>query len=249
MEKNDRVVVVLGATGGIGRSVAEMLARESVQLVLAGRDGPALTDLSCRVQGRGIELDPRSAREVEDCIRETAKRFGRVDAVCNCVGSLLLKPIHLTTQREWTETINVNLGSAFATVRAAARVMKRGGSVVLCSTAATLVGIPNHEAIAAAKAGINGLVLSAAATYASRGLRFNAVAPGLTRTPLTKSITGNEMALKGSESMHPLGRIGKPEDIASQIVWLLNPANAWVTGQVLAVDGGLSALRPRPTVR
>ena len=106
-------------------------------------------------------------------------------------------------------------------------------------------GMINHEAIAAAKAGVVGLAQSAAATYARYNIRVNCVAPGLTRTPLTASLTKNELALKGSTALHPLGRIGEPHQVASAIAWFLEPENDWVTGQVLAVDGGLSTLQPR----
>ena len=101
----------------------------------------------------------------------------------------------------------------------------------------------NHEAIAAAKAGIIGLAQSAAATYARYNIRVNCVAPGLTRTPLTESLTRNEASLKSSVALHPLGRIGQPEEIASAICWFLAPEQSWVTGQVLAVDGGLSSVQ------
>ena len=106
-------------------------------------------------------------------------------------------------------------------------------------------GLANHEAIAAAKAGILGLTLSAAATYAGQNLRVNAVAPGLTETPLTAALTSNETSRKFSEAMHALGRLGKPEDVARAIMFLLDPANSWITGQVLEVDGGLSSVRPK----
>ncbi|NBO93955.1 MAG: SDR family oxidoreductase, partial [Planctomycetia bacterium] len=114
---------------------------------------------------------------------------------------------------------------------------------VLCSSAAARIGLPNHEAVAAAKAGIIGLTLSAAATYAPKNVRVNAVAPGLVRTPLTSRITGSEPALKASLSMHPLGRIGEPSDVASAIEWLLSPTQTWVTGQVIGIDGGLADLK------
>lgn len=112
------------------------------------------------------------------------------------------------------------------------------------STMAARLGLVNHEAIAAAKAGVIGLTLSAAATYASKGIRVNAVAPGLVRTPLTARITSNEATLNASTAMHALGRVGEPEDVASAIAWLLDPAQAWVTGQVI-VGGGLAMLRSR----
>jgi NAD(P)-dependent dehydrogenase (short-subunit alcohol dehydrogenase family) len=124
-------------------------------------------------------------------------------------------------------------------------MMTDGGSIVLVSSAAGRTGLSNHEAIAAAKAGIIGLTQSAAASYAARGIRVNCVVPGLVRTPLTARITGNETALKGSVAMHALGRVGEASDIASAIRWLLDPAQSWVTGQVLGVDGGLATVRSR----
>jgi NAD(P)-dependent dehydrogenase (short-subunit alcohol dehydrogenase family) len=122
-----------------------------------------------------------------------------------------------------------------------------GGSIVLMASAVAQRGMINHEAIAAAKAGVVGLALSAAATYARYNIRVNCVAPGLTRTPLTASLTQNELTLKASAALHPLGRIGEPEEVASAIRWFLSPENSWVTGQVLAVDGGLSSLQARMT--
>jgi NAD(P)-dependent dehydrogenase (short-subunit alcohol dehydrogenase family) len=140
----------------------------------------------------------------------------------------------------------VNLTSAFAAVRAGAQaMMKAGGSIVLVSTAAARIGLANHEAIAAAKGGVQGLALAAAASYASRRIRVNVVAPGLVRTRLTERVIANEAALKAFTAMHPLGRIGEPSDVAALIVWLLDPAHGWVTGQVIGVDGGLGTLRSR----
>ncbi len=121
------------------------------------------------------------------------------------------------------------------------------GSIVLSSSTAGLIGLTNHEAIAAAKAAVIGLMRSAAASYATKGIRINAVAPGLTRTPLTQAITNNEIALKASTAFHPLGRIGEPEDVAAAILWLLSDESAFVTADVIAVDGGLSSIKLRPS--
>ena len=117
--------------------------------------------------------------------------------------------------------------------------------MVLCSSAAARIGLANHEAIAAAKAGIIGLTLSAAATYSNRGIRFNAVAPGLVKSEMTRTLWESEEAAAVSSQMHALGRLGKPEDVAAAIAFLLDPANAWITGQVLGVDGGLGSVLPR----
>ena len=113
------------------------------------------------------------------------------------------------------------------------------------SSCAGQVGIPNHEIIGAVKAAVSGLTRSAAATYAPNGLRVNAVAPGLVDTPLAERLTKNDAALEASRSMHPLGRIGEPSEIAPVIDWLLGPESGWVTGQVVGVDGGISTVKPR----
>lgn len=169
-----------------------------------------------------------------------------LDAAVNLAGSILLKPAHLTSEVDFELTIAQNLRSAFAVVRAAGLTMReRGGSVVLLSSCAASVGLANHEAIAAAKAGVEGLTRSAAATYAPNRIRFNAIAPGLVDTPLAERITRSESALKASLAMHPLGRIGTPDDIARAIAFLVDPANDWITGQVIGVDGGLARVRGR----
>jgi NAD(P)-dependent dehydrogenase (short-subunit alcohol dehydrogenase family) len=170
---------------------------------------------------------------------------GHLDGLVNCVGSLLLKPAHLTSDEEWATALALNLTSSFGTIRAAARSMRSGGSVVLMSSAAGRLGLANHEAIAAAKAGVIGLTLSAAATYAPKGIRVNALAPGLVRTPLTARITGSEASLEASTALHPLGRLGEPDEVAAAIAWLLDPGQSWITGQVLGVDGGLASVRSR----
>jgi NAD(P)-dependent dehydrogenase (short-subunit alcohol dehydrogenase family) len=185
------------------------------------------------------------AGEVERCAKQIVEKHGRLDGIANCVGSVLLKPAHLTSDDDWNTTLQLNLGTAFATVRAAGKLIRGPGSVVLFSTAAASIGLSNHEAIAAAKGGVVGLMRSAAATYAARGLRFNAVAPGLVETPATARITGSEAGRKASLSMHPLGRLGRPEDVASVAAWLLGSESDWVTGQVFGIDGGLSALKTR----
>jgi NAD(P)-dependent dehydrogenase (short-subunit alcohol dehydrogenase family) len=241
------VYVVIGATGGIGSEVCRRLSDKKARVVAVSRDQEKLSALSAAREVEPLVVDATIAAQVKQCIKQIVERYGHIDGVVNCVGSLLLKPAHLTTDEEWNATIANNLNSAFYVLGSAVRVMMKtgGGSIVLISSAAARVGLANHEAIGAAKAGIIGLGLSAAATYASQKIRVNIIAPGLIRTPLTARLTANDVVLKASTAMHALGRIGEPSDVASAIEWLLDPHQSWVTGQVLGIDGGLSAVRPR----
>lgn len=235
--------VIIGGAGGLGRSIAEALAADGARLLLAGRALDRLYPVADALGATAHECDATSFAEVEALLTEARGRHGRVAGVVNAVGSILLKPAHLTSEAELDETLRLNLRTAFAAVRAAARVMTDGGSVLLFSSSAAETGLPNHEAIAAAKGAVSALVRSAAATYAPRRLRINAIAPGLVDTPLAARITGNAKSLEVSTAMHPMGRIGTPADIVAPARWLLDPASDWVTGQVIGVDGGMSALR------
>jgi 3-oxoacyl-[acyl-carrier protein] reductase len=225
--------LVIAASSGIGQATVSLLKAAGHSVFTTARDATKITPDAI--------LDATDFAAVDTVFAQA----GTIDGVVNCSGSLLLRAAHLTSKEQYHAIIDASLTTAFATMRAAGKHMNKGGSVVLISSAAAMEGLANHEAIAAAKAGIIGLTLSAAATYAPMNLRVNAVAPGLTETPLTATLTSNDVSRRFSESMHALGRLGRPEDVARAIVFLLDPVNNWITGQVLAVDGGLSRVRPK----
>ncbi|MEQ8208410.1 MAG: SDR family oxidoreductase [Lacipirellulaceae bacterium] len=240
------VIVILGATGSVGTALASHLAAQGTKLLLGGRDRDAIDRLGEQFDCRTSNVEASDGESITAAIELAKKEHGRVDGVVNCIGSVLLKPAHTTSDEEWNDVLTTNLFSSFAAVRAAAKAMRsEGGSIALVSSAAAQIGLPNHEAIAAAKAGIAGLVRSAAATYGNRGIRVNAVSPGLVKSEMTRKLWESEATAKHSEGMHALGRLGEPEDIASALAWLVDPKNSWVTGQVLGVDGGLGSLIPR----
>ncbi len=225
--------LVIAASSAIGQAVVNILVSQGDTVFTTARDNTKILPDAL--------LDATDF----DAVSEVFQEAGQIDGVVNCAGSLFLKSAHTTSQPQYQAVIDSSLTTAFATVRAAGLHMQAGGSVVLISSAAALVGLANHEAIAAAKAGIIGLVQSAASTYAHFNLRFNVVAPGMIDTPLTAQITANPLALNVSKAMHPLARIGTPGDVARAITFLLNPENNWITGQVLAIDGGLSRVRSK----
>ena len=241
-----RNYLILGASGGIGSALSRRLHAAGHRLSVVGRNREALESVT---EGRDAlihEIDATRFDEVADVVKATIEWSGTLHGVVNCVGSILLKPAHLTSESEYLDVIAANLTSSFGVIRAAATAMREsGGSIVLFSSAAAGIGLGNHEAIAAAKGGVCGLVRSAAATYAAQNIRVNAIAPGLVATPMTKRITNNETALAASTAMHPLGRVGQPEDIAPAVEWLLSDDSSWVTGQVIGIDGGLASLKTR----
>ena len=242
----NRTIVVLVATGSVGRLVTKTLTDQGNTVIAGVRNKGKATALPELQGARLREVEGTSFESIEYLFKAIQSELNKIDGVAVCIGSILLKPAHLTSEKEFEAVMNTNLVPCFAAIRASARgMMKEGGSIVLVSSAAARHGIPNHEAIAAAKAGIIGLTLSAAATYAPYGIRVNCVAPGLVEAEMSQPITGNEASLKASQSMHALGRIGQPQEVASAILWLLDPQQSWVTGQTIGVDGGLGSLFSR----
>lgn len=242
---DDESVLIFGASGGVGSKLAELLTQQKKRVVLCSRNESKLKELAEELNQSYMVCDGTSEDDVNQVVEKTIKKYGKIDAVANCIGSFFIKPLAQTSLSEFNEVLRVNLISCFAILKASAQKMavQKNGSIVFISSCASGVGLMHHEAISAAKGAIEALVRSAAASYAQRGVRINAVAPGLVDTPLSASIISNEAALKASIAFHPLGRIGSPDDVASAVAWLLSHQSSWVTGQTISIDGGLSHIK------
>jgi len=237
------IVLVTGASGGIGRALLPLLRMQNQRIAVVGRTAERLADLDADAR---IVADCTTHEGAEQALSACCAQLGAAPSgLVHCVGNTLIAPIHRTRPDAFRDIMRINLDSAFYIVRAWLGALHGapGASVLLSSVVARL-GVANHEAIAAAKGGIEALVRSTAATYAQQGIRCNAVAPGMTETPMTAGLLKLQAMREGAERQYPLGGIQTAQQVAATIAWLLSPAAERITGQVIAVDGGFTTIRP-----
>ena len=242
---DSKVVWIIGGSGGIGSNLARRMSDNGWKVIISARN---IENLNLVSDGKSIDsliVDATNADDVQEKAKQINETYGSLDAVVNSVGSIFLRPLHATSSEQFMETINQNLVTSFNVIRATAKIMMRGngGRIVLFSSSAASLGMPNHAAISAAKAGVEGLARAAASDYAKRGIRVNVISPGLVDTPLSSHLLASEQSRKISKDMHPVGKIGEPDDIASVAEWLITSAPEWMTGDIIPVDGGLTNLK------
>ena len=237
-----RKVLIYGGSGGVGSAVARGLAARGWALHLVGRDETGLAAVAGETGASYTCGDVR----LDDTFDRVAEEAGAaLDGLVYAVGTIRLRGLARLKPDEFLEDFRVNaLGAALA-VQASLPALKAGtepASVVLYSSVAALQGFSLHASMGMAKGAVNGLTLSLAAELAP-AVRVNAIAPSLTRTPLAAGILANDQVAKAIADMHPLPRLGEPEDLAALTAYLLSSEAGWITGQVLPVDGGRSTLR------
>lgn len=238
-------ILVLGATGGIGAALARRLVRDGrpVHLAARGRD---------RLEALASELDaPFSITDVmdEDSLAQAiAAACGddKLGGLAFAIGSIALMPLQRSDDEAFAGAFALNVIAAARAIRLARRALIAGeGAVLLYGSVAVAQGFAGHAVISAAKGAIEGLTRALAAEFAPNRVRVNALAPTLTRTPLAAPLLGNAKIADALAGAHPLGRLGEPEDLAGAGAMLLGPDGAYITGQVIAVDGGRGRLRGR----
>ncbi len=245
-----KTVLITGGSGGIGAELARRVVAARAKAVVVARDPERLAAAARETGATAYACDVLDPAAFAEVVKRAEAEVGELDGFAHAVGSVFLRPLHATSLEDFRAAFETNATSAFVALKTVLPLMmrRRRGSVVLFSTVAATTGLPNHETIAAAKSAVEGLVRSASISYARYGIRVNAVAPALTRTPLSRGLWENDTTLKASVAMHPLGRIGEPADVAAAALYFLGDESSWTTGQVLGVDGGLSAGVPQQRV-
>ena len=231
-------VMIFGATGGVGRQLSNDLVKKGVSVHLVGRTG---SDVAALAEQLGASFSHAEALDT-DSLAHAAKEADDGNGIVGLVwaiGSILLKPLAALCEEDFIETYKLNVSAPAMAIKAAQPALKAAnGSVLLFSSVAATSGFTSHAAIGAAKAGVEGLARSLAAEFAP-DIRVNAIAPSLSDTKMAAPLLASPAMAKGIAQMHPLGRLGTPNDI-SQLACLLldNAASGWITGSVMAVDGG-----------
>jgi 3-oxoacyl-[acyl-carrier protein] reductase len=228
--------IIAGGSSGIGLVITKRLAAEGNNVLVFARTGESL---------QGIENVTYRSHDVTAPDPDLGELPDVIDGFVYCPGTINLKPFRRLTEDDFLSEFKVNVTGAVKLIQKIYVPLRKSpeASIVMFSTVAVQMGMNFHSSIAASKGAVEGLVRSLAAEFAPK-IRVNAVAPSLTDTPLAKNLISNEAKRNNSAEMHPLKRIGTIDDQVNAAMFLLKPASSWITGQILHVDGGMSALRP-----
>ena len=249
-ELEGRIAVVTGGTSGIGRDSSVLFAKAGAKVVVAGRreaEGNETVGLIRAAGGEGlfVQADVSKAAEVEALIKKTVEKFGRLDVAFNNAGiEGNWVPIVSQSEQDWDSTININLKGVWLCLKYEIRQMLKqggGGAIVNMSSVAGLMGSAGAATYCASKHGVIGLTKSAALETARSRIRVNAVCPAVIETPMGERIFGAPEVNKYAVGLHPIGRFGKPMEIAEAVVWMCSERASFMTGQSLVLDGGLLA--------
>jgi len=250
MDLENRVAIVTGGCSGIGSSIVELFVREGAQVMIGDikEDKETLARISAIRAGAVTfaKTDVRSSLDVQNLVDTAVSNYGTIDVVCNDAGIELVRPLLQTTEDDWNRVLDTNLKGTFLVSRfALPHLMKRRrGSIINLASQLGLVGLERFAAYCASKGGVIMLTKAMAVEFGSYGIRVNCICPGAIETPMM----ARELALEKNPEeaerrfidLHPIGRLGKPEEIAEAALFLASDRSAFVTGSALVVDGGFT---------
>lgn len=229
-------ILIIGGSSGIGLALAKQLTRQGATVINASRHASKeLSQTGAKHLGIDVTGDISALSALPD----------QLHGLVYCPGTINLKPFARLTEADFMHDLQVNLLGAVRVLQTSIKHLKKaqGGSVVFYSTVAARAGMNFHASVATAKSALEGLALSLAAEYAASHIRFNVIAPSLTNTPLAGNLLSSPEKKENADKRHPLGRIGTAEEIAALTSFLISESASWITGQVISVDGGMSAIK------
>jgi 3-oxoacyl-[acyl-carrier protein] reductase len=251
MRLEQKVALVTGGGTGIGEAIAKVFAREGAKVAITGRRKDQLERVVREIERTGKQASAiagsvTNEADVREAVAATVRTFGRLDVLVNNAGNVFhAAPLHETTDQIWDETFDVFMKGTFRFIRAAIPQMLKqgGGSILNISTVGGLKAIPIFEghAYQAAKAGVNMLTKTVAVHYAKHNIRCNCICPAGVETPGVSDLLADPQAKATFSAFHPLGRLGRPEEIAEAAVYFASIESSWTTGSILTVDGGVMA--------
>jgi NAD(P)-dependent dehydrogenase (short-subunit alcohol dehydrogenase family) len=249
-ELHGKVGIVTGGTSGIGRDTAVLFAKAGAKVVIAGRrevEGKETIDLIRAAGGDGlfVKTDVSRAAEVQALVRKTVEKFGRLDVAFNNAGiEGSWSPIAEQSEEDWDRTIDINLKGVWLCLKYEIQQMLKkgdGGAIVNMASVAGWIGSAGAATYCASKHGVIGLTKSAALETARSGIRINAVCPAVIETPMGERLFGGPEIRQYAVGLHPIGRFGKPMEVAEAVVWMCSDRASFMTGQSLVLDGGFLA--------
>ncbi|MDO9350164.1 MAG: 3-oxoacyl-[acyl-carrier-protein] reductase [Deltaproteobacteria bacterium] len=244
MELSGKVALVTGAAQGIGKAIAMLLARNGADVVVSDINLEKAQETTNEIQGMGrrsfaIKVNVADLKDVERMVEAIVEQFGRIDILVNNAGITRDRLILRMTEEDWDAVLDVNLKGTFNCTKAVIRHMskQKSGKIVSIASVSGEMGNPGQANYAASKAGVIGFTKTIAREFAGRGINVNAIAPGYIQTPMTDAVP--EKAKEELKRMIPMERLGKPEDVAQAVLFLVSENSSYITGQVLNVNGGI----------
>lgn len=245
MRLADKVAIITGGGSGIGKAIAKAFVREGAKVVIAGRDSEKLARAATGIGDDclAVSADVSSASDVQKLVNATIDKFKRINVLINNAAVLLPGTAESLSEEDFDQTFAINVRGLWLLSRAVLPYMRAsgGGSIVNIASVLSMVGARNRVAYAASKGAVMAMTKAMALDHAAENIRVNCIAPGIVETEMVARFSTDEAARKQRIAMHPMGRFGQPQEIASAAVFLASDDSGWTTGSVVTIDGGYIA--------
>jgi NAD(P)-dependent dehydrogenase (short-subunit alcohol dehydrogenase family) len=245
MRLTGKVAIITGGGSGIGKAIALAFVREGAKVVIAGRDSKKLDRAAAEIGGECLAVcaDVSQATDVQNLVSAAIERFQGINILVNNAAVLLPGTAESLSEEDFDQTFNINVRGLWLLSRAVLPHMRAAGSgsIINIASVLSLVGARNRVAYAASKGAVMAMTKAMALDHAAENIRVNCIAPGIVATEMVEKFNADPAARRQREAMHPMGRFGQPEDVASAAVYLASDESRWTTGSVMTIDGGYSA--------